>query len=192
MSIASVMPPNHLILCRFLLLRPSVFPSVKVFSNESVLHIRWPNYWSFSFSIEKHSPILPPPCLKPSSFYPGFLPFLSPPLAPPPPGPVPAHLLHCFASTESSLLPGVSCLLPLVLLGLVNTINQGWRKKEISLPIQSLIINLLLGWLRLILVAVLGIFLAPCEIFPCSSMGSLVAARRLQSAWGSGVAMRRC
>ena len=51
MSIKSVMPSNHLILCRPLLLLPSVFPSIRVFSNESVLHIRWPKYWSFSFSI---------------------------------------------------------------------------------------------------------------------------------------------
>ena len=51
MSIESVMPSNHLILCRPLLLPPSVFPSIKVFSNESVLHIRWSEYWSFSFSI---------------------------------------------------------------------------------------------------------------------------------------------
>ena len=51
MFIASVMPSNHLILCRPLLLLPSVFPSIRVFSNESVLHIRWPKYWSFSFSI---------------------------------------------------------------------------------------------------------------------------------------------
>ena len=45
------MPSNHLILCRPLLLLPSVFPSIRVFSNESVLRIRWPKYWSFSFSI---------------------------------------------------------------------------------------------------------------------------------------------
>ena len=51
MSIESVMPSNHLILCRPLLLPPSVFPSIRVFSNESPLHIRWPKYWSFSFSI---------------------------------------------------------------------------------------------------------------------------------------------
>ena len=51
MSIQSVMPSNHLILCLPLLLPPSVFPSIRVFSNESVLHIRWPKYWSFSFSI---------------------------------------------------------------------------------------------------------------------------------------------
>ena len=51
MSIESVMPSNHLILCHLLLLLPSVFPSIRVFSNESVLHIRWPKYWSFSFSI---------------------------------------------------------------------------------------------------------------------------------------------
>ena len=51
MSIESVMPSNHLILCHALLLPPSIFPSIKVFSNESALHIRWPKYWSFSFSI---------------------------------------------------------------------------------------------------------------------------------------------
>ena len=51
MSIESVMPSNHLILCCPLLLPPSIFPSIRVFSNESVLHIRWPKYWSFSFNI---------------------------------------------------------------------------------------------------------------------------------------------
>ena len=50
-SIESVMPSNHLIFCHPLLLLPSIFPSIRVFSNESVLHIRWPKYWSFSFSI---------------------------------------------------------------------------------------------------------------------------------------------
>ena len=49
-SIESVMPSNHLILCHSLLLPPSIFPSIRVFSNESVLHIRWPKYWSFSFN----------------------------------------------------------------------------------------------------------------------------------------------
>ena len=51
MSIESVMPSNYLILCRPLLLLPSMLPSIKVFSNESVLRLRWPKYWSFSFSI---------------------------------------------------------------------------------------------------------------------------------------------
>ena len=51
MSIKSVMPTNHLILCSPLLLLPSIFPSIKVFSKESALCIRWPKYWSFSFSI---------------------------------------------------------------------------------------------------------------------------------------------
>ena len=50
-SIESVMPSNHLILCCPLLLLPSIFPSIRVFSNESALHIRWPKYWSFSFNI---------------------------------------------------------------------------------------------------------------------------------------------
>ena len=51
MSIESVMPSHHLFLCHPLLLLCSIFPSIRVFSNESVLHIRWPKYWSFSFSI---------------------------------------------------------------------------------------------------------------------------------------------
>ena len=50
-SIESVIPSNHLILCNPLLFLPSIFPSIRIFSNESVLHIRWPKYWGFSFSI---------------------------------------------------------------------------------------------------------------------------------------------
>ena len=60
-SIESVMLSNHLILCHPLLILPSIFPSIRVFSNESALHIRWPKYWSFSFSIS------------PSSEYSGFI-----------------------------------------------------------------------------------------------------------------------
>ena len=63
MSIELVMPSNHLILCRPLLLLPSFFPSIRVLSNESALHIRWPNYWSFSFNIS------------PSSEHPGVISF---------------------------------------------------------------------------------------------------------------------
>ena len=63
MSIESVMPSSHLILCHPLLLPPSIFPSIRVFSNESVLHIRQPEYWSFSFSIN------------PSSEHPGLVSF---------------------------------------------------------------------------------------------------------------------
>ena len=55
MSFKSVMPSNHLILCHPLLLLPSIFPSIRVFSNESGLRIRWPKYWSFSFSISPSS-----------------------------------------------------------------------------------------------------------------------------------------
>ena len=58
MSIESVMPSNHLFLCYPLLLLPSIFPSIRVFSNESGLHIRWPKYWSFSFSISPSSEYL--------------------------------------------------------------------------------------------------------------------------------------
>ena len=54
-KLVSVMPSNHLILCRPLYLLPSIFPSIRVFFNESALHIRWPRYWSFSFSISPSS-----------------------------------------------------------------------------------------------------------------------------------------
>ena len=63
MFIESVMPSNHLILCRPLLLLPSIFPSIRVFSNESALHIKWPKYWSFSFNIS------------PSNEHPGLISF---------------------------------------------------------------------------------------------------------------------
>ena len=62
-SIESVMPSNHLILCCPLFLLPSIFPSIKVFSNESAVHIRWPKYWSFSFNIS------------PSNEHPGLISF---------------------------------------------------------------------------------------------------------------------
>ena len=63
LTFKSVMPSNHLILCRPLLLLPSIFPSIRVFSNESVLHMRWPKYWCFSFSIS------------PSNEHPGLISF---------------------------------------------------------------------------------------------------------------------
>ena len=63
MSIESVMPSNHLILCNSLLLLPLIFPSIRVFSNESAFHIRWPKYWSFSFNIN------------PSNEHPGLISF---------------------------------------------------------------------------------------------------------------------
>ena len=63
MSIKLVMPSNHLILCHPLLLLPSIFPSIRVFSNETALHIRWPKYWSFSFNIS------------PSNEHPGLISF---------------------------------------------------------------------------------------------------------------------
>ena len=63
MSIELVMPSNHLLLCRPLLLLPSIFPNIKVFSNESALHIRWPKHWSFSFNFS------------PSNKHPGLISF---------------------------------------------------------------------------------------------------------------------
>ena len=64
MSIDSVMPSNHLILCRPLLLLPSIFPNIRVFSHESALHIRWPKYWSFSFNISPSKEIPGPISLR--------------------------------------------------------------------------------------------------------------------------------
>ena len=64
MSIKSVMPSNHLILCRPLLFLPSLFPSIKVFSNESDLHIKCPKYWSFSFSIGPSNEYSGPICFR--------------------------------------------------------------------------------------------------------------------------------
>ena len=81
MSIKSVIPSNHLILCQPLLLLPSIFPSIRVFSNESALCIRWPEYWSFSFSIS------------PSSEYSGLISFRTDWLD-----------LHAFQGTLKSLL----------------------------------------------------------------------------------------
>ena len=63
MSVESMMPSNHLIPCHPLLLLPSIFPNIRVFSNESVLRIRWPKYWSFSFNIS------------PSNEHPGLISF---------------------------------------------------------------------------------------------------------------------
>ena len=63
MSIESMMPSNHLILCRPLLLPPSIIPSIRVFSNESALRVRWPKYWSFSFN------------MRPSNEHPGLISF---------------------------------------------------------------------------------------------------------------------
>ena len=85
MSIESVMPSNHLILSHSLLFLPSIFPRIRVFSNESALHIRWPEYWSFSFSIS------------PSNEYSGLISFRM-------------DLFDLFAAqgTLKSLLPGGS------------------------------------------------------------------------------------
>ena len=84
MSIESVMPSNHLIFCHLLLLPPSIFPSIRVFSNESALRIRWPKYWSFSLNI------------RPSNEHPGLVSFRMDCLD---------LLAHPRDSRESSLAP---------------------------------------------------------------------------------------
>ena len=92
-SIESVMPSNHLILCRPLLLLPPISPSIRVFSNESTLCMRWPKYWSFSFSIS------------PSNEYPGLISFRMDWL----------DLLECRGSQESSPTPQFKNINSLVL-----------------------------------------------------------------------------
>ena len=93
MSFQSVMPSNHLILCHPLLLPPSIFPSIRVFSNESVLLMRWPKYWSFSFSIS------------PSNEYSGLISFRMDWL----------DLCSPWDSKESSLIPQFKSINSLVL-----------------------------------------------------------------------------
>ena len=87
MSIKSVMPTNHLILCRLLLLLPSIFPSIRVFSSESALHIRWPKNWHFSFSIS------------PSKEHPGLISFRMDWLD------LPHYYLHGFRSIRPARCP---------------------------------------------------------------------------------------
>ena len=116
MSIESVMTSRHLILCRPLLLLPPIFPSIRVFSNESVLHIRWPKYWSFSFSIS------------PSNEYSGLISFkidwfdllaIQ--------GTLRSLLQHRFESINSSAL----CLLYCPAL---TTIRDCWRDHSLDYP----------------------------------------------------------
>ena len=106
MTIESVMPSNHLILCYPLLLLPSIFPSIMVFSNESVLHIRWPEYCSFSFSIS------------PSSEYSGLISFRM-------------DWLDLFAVQESSPAPQLKSIDSLVLSFLygqaLTSIRDHWK-----------------------------------------------------------------
>ena len=93
-SIVSMMSSNHLILCRPLLLLPSIFPSIRVSSSESVLHIRWPEYWSFSFSIS------------PSNEHSGLISFrMDFPLLFPMPSAPATRTPHCFQNALSTLLP---------------------------------------------------------------------------------------
>ena len=92
MSIESVMPSNHLFLCHPLLLQPSIFLSIRVFSHESVLHIRWPKYWSFSFSIS------------PSNEYSGLISFRMDWLDLAVQGTLKSLLQHQFKSINSSVL----------------------------------------------------------------------------------------
>ena len=114
MSVASVMPSNHLILCCPLLLPPSIFPSIRVFSSESVLCIRWPEYWSFSFS------------LSPSSEYSGLISFRMDWL----------HLLAVQGTLESSPTPQFKGINSLALSFPYNptltSIHDYWKNHRIS------------------------------------------------------------
>ena len=101
-----MMSSNHLILCRPLLLLPSIFPSIRVSSGESVLHIRWPEYWSFSFSIS------------PSNEHSGLISFrMDFPLLFPVPSAPATQTPHCFQNALSTLLPQGLCTCHLLSLG---------------------------------------------------------------------------
>ena len=112
MSIESVMPSNHLIFCHLLLLPPSIFPSIRVFSNESALHIRWPKYWSFSLNIS------------PSNEHPGLVSFRMDCLD---------LLAHPRDSRESSLAPQFKSINSLALSFLysppLTSIHDYWKKQ---------------------------------------------------------------
>ena len=99
-SIESVMPSNHLISCRLLFLQPSIFPSIRVFSNESVLCIRWTNYWSFSFNIS------------PSNEYSGLISFRMDWLDLPAVQMTLKSLLQHHSSKASILLRSTPCKIP--------------------------------------------------------------------------------
>ena len=114
MSIESVMPSNHLIICHPLLILPSIFPSIRVFSNESALHIRWPKYWSFSFNI----------C--PSNEHPGLISFRM-------------DWLDCFAvqgTQESSSTPQFKSINSLALSFLyhptLTSIHDHWKNHSLD------------------------------------------------------------
>ena len=114
MSIELMMPSNHFILCRPLLLLPSIFPSIRVFSNESALHIRWPKYWSFSFSIS------------PSNEHPGLISFRMEWL----------DLLEVQGTLESSPTPQFKSINSLVLSFLysptLTSIHNYWKNQNLD------------------------------------------------------------
>ena len=114
MSIESVMPSNHLILCRPLLLLPSIFPSIRVFSNESALCIGWPQYWSFSFNIS------------PSSEHPGLMSFRMEWLS----------LLAVQGTLESSLTPQFksinSSALSFLYSPTLTSIHDHWKNRSLD------------------------------------------------------------
>ena len=130
MSIELVLPSNHLILCRPLLFLPSIFPSIKVFSDESVLRIRWPKYWSFSFSISA------------SSEYPGLISFMIDWLD-----------LLAVQGTLKSLLQHHSSKASILRSSAFFTVQLLHPGKTIALTrwtffgkVMSLLFNMLLGW----------------------------------------------
>ena len=125
MSIEFVMPSNHLILCRPLLLLHSIFPSIRIFSNESALHIRWPKYWSFSFNIS------------PSSEHPGLISF----------GMDWLDLLAVQGTQESSPTPQFknisSSALSFLYSPTLTSIHDHWKNHSLVGKVMSLLFNML-------------------------------------------------
>ena len=137
-SIESVMPSNHLSLCRPLLLLPSIFPSIRVFSNESTLHIRWPKYWSFSFSIS------------PSSEYSELISWRR--KWQPTPVPLPRKAWQGYSPwgcKESDMTERLHFHFPLELTGLISLLFRELSRVFFSTPqfksINSLVLSLLYG-----------------------------------------------
>ena len=134
MSIELVMPSNHLILCRLLLFLPSIFPSIRVFSNESALCIRWPNYWSVSFNIS------------PSNENPGLISFRKDWLDLLAVQGTLKSLLQHHSSKASILLHSAFFMFQLSHPYMTTGITAVLIKRNFAGKVMSLLFNMLLGW----------------------------------------------
>ena len=149
MSIKLVMPSNHLILCHPLLLLPSIFPSIRVFSNESVLHIRWPKYWSFSFNIS------------PSNEHSGLISLLS------------KGLSKVFCSTTVKSIN--SSVLSFLYSPTLTSIHDYWKHHSFDkMDIVGKVMSLLFNMLSAAAAASLQLCLTLCDSIDGSPPGSTV------------------